>query len=417
MAEAKTKTSRRKVADTRPRRIGIGAAALKAALKDVLGAIETRNTLPILDHVRIEAGDGRMALVGTDLDLWVTRTLACEPGPDASGFVACVPAKPLATVLDRVEGGCELVLELIETKFEIRAGRARFTLHTLPAEDFPLPAPFTGERAFELTCTAATDALAAVDHAISTEETRYYLNGVLLQFEQGGPASSSAAVGEQGALLCVATDGHRLARRSIVPPAGAAGWPDVILPRKAVALLQKLLAAGAKTGDKEDPARVLVESTASGNLLRFDLPAADDGDVTLQAKAIDGTFPDWRRVVPADPPRSAQLDKALLASAVRRVSALASDKTRAVKCSFSSGKLELVSRCPDLGEAREELPAIYDGEEFELGFDATYLLDALAALPADQVTLRFGDDPVGPVRIGTDNDDHRLVQVLMPVRV
>ena len=403
--------------DTRRLATRVAAGALRSALKDVLGAIEGRNTIPILANVRIDASERSLVLTGTDLDMWIARTLAADPEGDWRGFATTLPAKPLERLLAELPAETPVTIaapcEAHPGRVLLTAGRSRFLLAPLPVDDMPEPAPFTGEAGFELPCSVLADALAAVSHAISTEETRYYLNGVYVH-----PHGAD----EANLLRFAATDGHRLARVQVPMIAGLGDLPVAIWSRKTVAMLAQLLGAAAKTGTAEDPAMVLVESNAAGTVLRFQLPAADGGEALLTAKAIDGTFPDYTRVIPFNPGRRVVVSRELLATAVRRAAALSSEKTRAVSLTFSAGKVATKVTSPDLGEASDEEPCLFEGDEATLGVNAPYLLQALAAFATDEVALGF-DDPVAPVlltAVGSGDkeiDRDRLVQVLMPMRV
>ena len=430
----------RKVADPRRPMTRVRAGALAAALKDVVGAVAARSMIPVLEFVRFEAGAGRIALMATDLDMWVSRDLASDDGgasqsreADSTAWLASIrpftvllPAKALAALVGQFDPDA-LVTVTAPTQSEpravIAAGRARFKLNCWPAEDFPLPVRGETGAGFELQCSVLGDLLASVEHAISSDETRYYLNGIYLH-----PESLD--------LRAAATDGHRMARVRIDGPEGAASFPPGIIGRRTVALLDKLLVAAIKgAGDGAAPV-VLIE--AEGELggfgqaarLRFVMPGAAEkngggGEIELVAKTIDGQFPDYARVIPSDPPGCALIGRAALIEAVKRVAVLTEDKTRAVKCQFEADKLTLTVAHSSLGEASEELACSHAGE-FTVGFDSKYLLDALQALgnhgACETVAFGLPSDAAGAVRIravdGVDqSESDRLVQVLMPVRV
>lgn len=404
--------------DPRIARTRIAAAALLGALKDVVGACAGRDTIPILGNVLIEAADGRLSLTATDLDLWVTRRLASDESGQADsaewkarsrGFTLTLPGKVLSLVLGEFDGDAMVTLAAptdAEPRAVLSAGRARFKLPCLPAAEFPLPPERDSELGFEMRASALGDALAAVEHAISQEETRYYLNGIFLHPEALD-------------LRFVASDGHRLARLAVDMPDGAASFPAVIVAKKSIALLGRLLAQAAKTGEH---AQVSLDAGGSppGALLRFAMDAPDGGGVELVAKAIDGTFPDYQRVIPADPPLRAVIDRAALAQAVKRVGLLAAAKSRIVKACFEEGLLRLSASSAELGEASEELPCDFGGgEPIAIGFDSAYWLDALRAAASERVVLEM-TDAQGPCRIvaqASDGSEPGLVQVLMPVRV
>ena len=414
--------------DPRIPRTRIKAGALLAAVKDVTGVVAGRSTIPILEFVWLSAIDGAIALCATDLDMWATRSLASDDAGQADSadwqrgcrnFTITLPGKALEALLGQIDSAAMVTLTAPhgdETRATIAAGRARFRLNCLPPEDFPLAPPAGLESTaagaqFEIAASALADLFASVEHAISTEETRYYLNGIYLH-------------PEGLALRAAATDGHRLARLSIDAPDGAASFAPTILPRGAVAVLDKLLAAAAKSSPD-----ALVTVRAEGTLgsagqaarLRFAMPAADDGEVELVTKSIDGSFPDYTRVIPDSPEVTVRIDRAGLIEAVKRVSVLAESKTRVVRCLLEPDKLTVSVVRPDLGDGQEELACDYDGAGLTLGLDSTYLLAALRALACDTVALGLSG-PAGPVRLrAVEGDDRseseRLVQVVMPSRV
>ena len=415
-----------RASDTRAQKTRVQAAVLRTALKDVNAIVEGRNTIPILECVRLSVLDQRITVTATDLDHWAVRDCASNDrdGTDSAtwlsgirGFDVCVPAKPLEAVLGQLDGDAMVTIEIdakASARVILRAGRAQFKLPTLPVEDFPLfdAWDIDGEFAFEMPCSQLADALAAVDHAISSEETRYYLNGVFVH-----PADLD--------LRFASTDGARLARWRIDGPMGSTIFPGVIVGRKTVAVLEKLLASAIKAtkDDQGEPACIQIEANEEGSRLRFALPAAGGGDVEIIAKAIDGQFPDYQRIIPSHPSYQATIERDVLAAAVKRVAVLASGKSRLVKFTFSDrgeGELTLSSSAPELGEAVEEVPCLYLGPDFEMGFDSKYLGEALGAIASDKVVLRFETEANGPVRIAGWEDEAEagaLLQVLMPVRV
>ena len=404
-------------ADMRLPALRANVGVLRHALGDVLGCISSNVTLPILSHVHLSCGGGSLALTGTDLDRWVTRSLSIEQDKDWQGFELALPAHALADILKAMDVASEISLvapHAEETRLEIKAGRSRFRIACLPVDDFPMPLPFESAHFFELPPAALGDAIANVAHAISHEETRYYLNGILLH-----------ALEQRDQLRLVATDGHRLARCALDLPEGAANLPMAIVPRRFVAQLARLLDAlaksgKAKSGEEHEIDPVLVEfDGGEAPRMRIAMQADDGGDLTLICKTIYGTFPDYSRVIPTAPPNQVVIEKAALERGVKLVAAIASEKTRAVRMAISANKVELRVISPDLGDAREELPASLAGEPAEIGFDADKLLQALSVLPSEQVELGFGD-VIGPVLLtapGPDVETDRLVQVVMPMRV
>ncbi|MBA3053632.1 MAG: DNA polymerase III subunit beta [Sphingomonadales bacterium] len=428
--------------DPRKAAVRVQAGVLHAALKDVTGVVAGRNTVPILDHVLFAAGDGRITLTATDLDIWVTRDLASNDrdGPDGAEwvksirpFVLTLPAKALLAVIGELDSEAMVTIAAPglrlspgsgpqgepggDNRAAISAGRARFRLHSLAPDDFPQPPPMAVAAGFELPCTVLGDAFAAVEHAISTEETRYYLNGIYLHPFQAGEGAPMD-------LRMAATDGARLGRVLLDLPDGAASFPAVILARLTVAVLDKLMLAAIKGAPEDaEPPRILIEaaSEAPGARVRFALPAGDGGTVEVIAKTIDGSFPDYARVIPADPPLRAVVDRAALLAALRRVAVLGAAKSRVVRAKFAAEQLTLTVSTLELGEACEELPCAWAGEPLTVGLDSKYWREALLALDGDEVALglTYAGAPVRMRGVGRDDgsESDRLVQVVMPARV
>lgn len=424
--------------DPRIQRTRVRAGTLADAVKDVLGAAAGKDTIPILGHVLISASQGTIELTATDLDQWACRSLAsADPGePDSAewqrgsrGFSVTVPAKVLAAVLGEIAADAMVTLiaptsgpcaaapgpgsaSADETRLVLKAGRSRFKLPCLPAADFPLPPETPSVAEFEIRAGALADHFARVEHAISSEETRYYLNGVFVHPVQ--------AQGEALTLRFAATDGHRLARLAIDSPEGSASWPPMIIARQTVALLDKLLAGAAKS-DVDAMVSVAAAGLEAGSRISFAMPAADGGTVTLVAKTIDGTFPDYGRVIPVAVEAQATIERAPLAAALKRVGVLTAKSSRIVRCAFTEGKLTLTGSSPELGEAAEELPCDLEGEDLTVGFDHQYLRAALLACASDHVVLGLSG-PSGPCRIeavthAEDEAGPALVQVVMPSRI
>ncbi|WP_225899742.1 DNA polymerase III subunit beta [Croceicoccus gelatinilyticus] len=426
------------VRDTRRRAVRVRAGSLRAALKDVLGAVAGRSELPILDHVVMTAGDGAISLESTDLDMWIRRELASDDRDGAGsadwvksirGFSVAVPAKPLDKILAGVDADAMATIA-VETdegapddltdgyggQVTVSAGRARFRLACLPPAEFPRAAKAAWELEFDMDAGGLADVLARVSHAVSSEETRYYLNGVLWHVWQED--------GHGAELRFAATDGNRLARLGMDVPEGAMALAPTIVHRRTVALLEKLLPQAVKAAAKDAPAAVSIarDGSETGGLMRFAMDAADGGAIEIVAKSIDGTFPDYARVIPASTVREATLPRGALSEAARRISALSEEKSRALKLALSADAVTLRAAVPGLGSAEEALACRYEGEGFEIGFNVDYLRTALGAIAADDVVVGFVQDSVGPVTVrasGGDDDDSssRLLQVLMPMRV
>jgi DNA polymerase-3 subunit beta len=371
-------------------KVTVERSELLKSLGHVHRVVERRNTIPILANVLLRADRSKLSLKATDLDIEVTDTIAAEVGPGGS---TTVPAHMLFDIVRKLPEGAQIIIESSGDRaaLAIRAGRSRFTLQTLPESDFPDLAP--GEMTHKFTVKAA-DLKRLIDKtqfAISTEETRYYLNGIYLHVAGSGKAQT---------LRAVATDGHRLAQVEFELPSGAAGMPGIIVPRKTVSEVQRLL--------EDNEAEVLIELSAGK--IRFTI-----GEVVLTSKLIDGTFPDYARVIPANNDKELVVDKKEFEAAVDRVSTVSSERGRAVKLSITGGKLLLSVTNPDSGSANEELEVEYEADPLDIGFNSRYLLDIAAQIESEAAVLKLAD-PGSPTLI-QDKEPHGALYVLMPMRV
>jgi len=368
----------------------IERAVLLRSLGHVQSVVERRNTIPILSNVLIEAAaGGGLRLMATDLDLQIVETV--DAAVDQPGAIT-VSAHTLFDIARKLPEGSQVVLTASDGKVQIVAGRARFNLQTLPRDDFPVIAEGELPHRFSLPATTLKTIIDRTRFAISTEETRYYLNGIFLHVAEDGAAGP--------VLKAAATDGHRLARVTVPQPDGAAGMPDVIVPRKCVAELRKLL-------DEVDGS---VELSLSQTKIRFDFGAA-----ILTSKLIDGTFPDYSRVIPTANDKLLKLDPRSFMQGVDRVATIASDKTRAVKMALDRDKVTLSVTSPENGTASEEVPGDYAAPGFEIGFNARYLMDILGQIEGDLVEVHLAD--AGAPTLIRENDDSQALYVLMPMRV
>ncbi|HVJ00525.1 MAG TPA: DNA polymerase III subunit beta [Sphingomonas sp.] len=366
----------------------IERAILLKGLSHVQSVVERRNTIPILSNVLIEAkGDGTLRLMATDLDLQIDESVAAAV--DQAGATT-VSAHTLFDIARKLPEGAQVELSAAEGRMSIVAGRARFSLATLPRDDFPVIAEGELPTTFELPAETLKQIIDKARFAISTEETRYYLNGIFLHVSDD----------PQPVLKAAATDGHRLARVTVPRPDGAEGMPDVIIPRKCVGELRKLL-------DEIDGS---VGVSLSNTKIRFDL-----GQAVLTSKLIDGTFPDYSRVIPTGNDKILKIDPRSFEEGVDRVSTIATEKTRAVKMALDKDKITLSVTSPENGTAAEEVPGDYTSLPFEIGFNSRYLLDILGQLEGDLVEVHLAD-AAAPTLI-RENDKAPALYVLMPMRV
>ena len=371
-------------------RISVERSALLKATSRAQGVVERRTTIPILSNVLIEAEGGAVSLRATDLDI---ELVEAAPAMVEQAGVTTVPAHTLHEIVRKLPDGAQLTLaeDPGAGRLMVSAGRSRFTLPTLPREDFPAMA----SSEYDVTYSAPVPALRRLfeksSFAISTEETRYYLNGVYLHIAEVEGAKR---------LRAVATDGHRLACVDAEAPAGAERAPDVIVPRKTVGELRKLL--------EDDEAEV--EVSVSATKIRFRV-----GEVTLTSKVIDGSFPDYTRVIPYQNDRRMEVDAADFAKAVDRVATVSAERSRAVKLGLGPDSLTLSVNSPDSGSASDELTVAYGDEPLEIGFNAKYLLEIAGQIDRENAVFMFADS--GAPTMVREGDDQSALYVVMPMRV
>lgn len=369
-------------------RVTIERSAFLRALTHVQSVVERRNTIPILSNVLLQAGDGHLKLTATDLDIEIVESVPAEV---ARSGAATVPAHMLYDIVRKLPDGAQLELEQAGDgqRVAIFAGRSRFALQALPHEDFPDLAAGDFPHNFAISAADLRGLIEKTRFAISTEETRYYLNGIYFHDVAAGSL-----------LRAVATDGHRLAQAQIARPDGAKGMPGVIVPRKTVLEVVKLF-------EGIDGA---VEVSLSAAKIRF---AA--GDLVLTSKLIDGTFPDYERVIPRNNDKKLELDTKAFAAAVDRVSTISQEKGRAVKLAIGGNKVLLTVNNPDSGSAEEEVACSYDADPIDIGFNSRYLLDVAGQMKSDGLELQLAD--AGSPTIVRDPTDGQALYVLMPMRV
>ncbi|MEO7504060.1 MAG: DNA polymerase III subunit beta [Sphingomicrobium sp.] len=363
----------------------IERATLLKSLGHVQSVVERRNTIPILSNVMIDAqGDGSIRLMATDLDLQVDESV---PAQVSQPGATTVSAHTFFDIVRKLPEGSQVELSAADGKMQVVAGRARFNLSTLPRDDFPVIAEGELPTRFELPAATLRQIIDKTRFAISSEETRYYLMGIFLH------------VADEK-MKAAATDGHRLARVTVDKPDGADAMPDIIIPKKCVAELRKLL----------DELEGTVEVSLSPTKIRFGL-----GSAVLTSKLIDGTFPDYNRVIPTGNDKLLKLDPKSFMAGVDRVATIASEKTRAVKMAVDRDKVTLSVTSPENGLAVEEIAADYGSDSLEIGFNARYLMDILAQIEGDSVEVHLAD-AAAPTLL-RENDKSSALYVLMPMRV
>jgi DNA polymerase-3 subunit beta len=360
------------------------------------GIVERKNTIPILGNVLMEAKDDEVRFLATDLEVGLRSK--CSASVAKSGSLT-LPAKKFYEIVRSLP---ETDIRIAEDKGGVKVAADRFDsrMQTLPREDFPtLPesgAPGAASPRAMVSRAALKEMVAKTSFAITGEDTRYFLNGALF-------------VLKPGTMSLVATDGHRLAlvtvqRDGVDPAAGAEGADEVkaILPRKTLAELSRLL----QEGDDD------IQYERGENHLFFDV-----GGRLLISRMIDGQFPAYERVIPKGNDKKIEFERDRLASAVRRVALLSNERSRAVKFQVESGRVDITSSSPDVGEARETLPVEYGGPAMQICFNAQYVLEFLTAVTTDVVSLELKDEVSQAVMrpVGAETSDYTYV--IMPMRV
>jgi DNA polymerase-3 subunit beta len=371
-------------------KLTIERAALLKALNHVQSVVERRNTIPILSNVKIEGKNGGLGLNATDMDLDVVESIVAEVSRAGATTTA---AHTLYEIVRKLPDGSQIELEQAggDGTLTLRSGRSKFALASLPIEDFPVLSGGTLPHSFSLAAEELRGLIDRTRFAISSEETRYYLNGIYLH------AADTDGV---AVLRAVATDGHRLARVEVPLPDSAAGMPGIIVPRKTVGEIRKLL----------DETEAEVTVSLSETKIRF----AFEGAV-LTSKLIDGTFPDYQRVIPAGNDKILEVRRKDFAEAVDRVSAISTEKSRAIKLALAKGVLTLSASSPESGSAVEEIEVSYDSAPMEIGFNSRYLLDIMGQIEGDAARFVMAD-AASPTLVREVVDGSALY-VLMPMRV
>ncbi|MBZ9888094.1 DNA polymerase III subunit beta [Mesorhizobium sp. BR1-1-3] len=353
-------------------KLTIPRADLARLLAATTRVVESRNNFPILSCVKLVADGGKLTATATDLDIEITSTVTVEAEEDGA---ICVSAKLLDDIVKKLPPIQDVTLTAADNTLTVKAGRYTSRLQTLPADDFPAWSVDGFTKHFDIDLAAL---FAPTAFAISTEETRYYLNGVYI-------------VGTAKTLTAVATDGHRLARHTV---AGVGKFDGVIVPRKMVGIVPK----GA------------VSVSLSSAKIRVTA-----GETIITSKLIDGTFPDYQRVIPTGNDKIAVFDAATMSKAADRVAIVSSERARAVKLNFAADLATLVVNNPDSGSATEEIAVSYDGDPIEIGFDSSYLTELIGQFPAGDISLALADG--GSPALFTSDKAEGLLAVLMPRRV
>jgi DNA polymerase III subunit beta len=371
-------------------KLTIERAALLKALSHVQSVVERRTTIPILSNVLLQAGSGKLALSATDMDLEIVESVPARIDGDGR---TTAPAHTLYDIVRKLREGAQVELETVGERNEmvLRSGRSTFTLSCLPPEDYPVMTGSDLPHRFTLTAKELRTLIDRTRFAISTEETRYYLNGIYLHATKADNVPM---------LRSVATDGHRLARYEMTAPEGAASLPGVIVPRKTVLEMRKLV----EEGDDE------VQIALSDTKIRCTI-----GEAALTSKLIDGTFPDYDRVIPTGNDKMLEVPCKEFAEAVDRVSTISTERSRAVKLAIDKGSLIVSATSPENGTAIEEVEVRYQATPLEIGFNSRYLLDITEQIEGEAALFAMAD--AASPTVVRDSADASALYVLMPMRV
>lgn len=362
----------------------IARDALLKPLQAVSGIVERRHTLPILANVLLEQRDGRLYVTATDLEMQITATSELD-GKD--GQEVTVGARKLQDLLRALPDDSTLNIDAASNKMTVKAGRSRFNLQTLPAADYPRIRLGTEQlQTLSLPQKDLRSLIKLAEFAMAQQDIRYYLNGMLL-------------VVDSGTLQAVATDGHRLSWASIAV-AGEYSRQEVILPRKTVLELGKLLE------DNDNP----VTLDILGNQVRFRF-----ANIELVSKVVDGKFPDFNRVIPVGHGKEVELDRVEMLAALDRAAILSNEKFRGVRVVLETNLLKIICTNSEQEEAEEELEVAYQGDALDIGFNITYLLDALRNLTVERIRFAFGDANSSALVTMPGRDDYKYV--VMPMRI
>lgn len=353
-------------------------------LQSVIGVVERRQTLPVLSNVLLSLEDGKLSLTATDLEVELRAEV--ELDSEETGSVT-VPARKLMDIVRNLPEDSRVTIAREAERVSVKAGRSRFTLTTLPPDDFPTVDAVEASHRVSLPQAQLRWLIEKSHFAMALQDVRYYLNGLLLELDPQR-------------LRAVATDGHRLAMSELVPTLDIEAPTQVIVPRKGVQEMLRLL----------DNSESEVELVLGAGHVQLSLP-----DIRFTSKLIDGRFPDYQRVIPAEDGPCAVIDRETLRKALVRASILSNEKYRGVRFGFDADQLQIQSNNPEQEEAVEEVPAAFDGESVEIGFNASYMMDALAAIDDATVHIYVRDGSSSALVLGEKSRDARYV--VMPMRL
>ena len=357
---------------------------LLGPLLQVIGAVERRQTLPILGNVLLKSTSGDITVTATDLEIEMVSSVPAEESED---FQTTIPARKLLDICKALPEGSTINFNIDENRVSLNSARSRFTLASLPARDFPGLDEIEEQLAFSIPQSQFKSLFDKTSFAMAQQDVRYYLNGILLELSAGK-------------IKLVATDGHRLALSEVELDTGVEDDRQLIIPRKAVLELARLLDAS------DSPAKCVL----SQNHLRVEA-----GDLVFTTKLIDGKFPDYQRVIPVDGNKTMEVDRETLKQSMSRIAILSNEKYRGIRLTLSNGNLSIQANNPDQEEAEEELQVDYDEADMEIGFNVTYLIDVLNVLNSEKVQIRLKDSNSSAIM--SDSKDSSSLYVVMPMRL
>lgn len=367
--------------------IYINRETLLGPLQLISGVVERRQALPILANVLVRMENGRLQFTATDMEVELSAALDGIKGEDGE---ITIPARKFIDIVKALQNDADIQLMTADSQVKIKSGRSRFSLGTLPASDFPQADPVPAVRAIRLKASELKRLITKTQFAMAQQDVRYYLNGLLLETE-----------GTR--VRAVATDGHRLA---VCEAAGSDDAGDdnyqIIVPRKAIQELVRML------GDSQETIELTVGKLAL---------QAQVGSIRLTSKLVDGRFPDYTRVIPdeAVSVNKALADRELLRQGLQRAAILSNEKYRAVRLGLGKGLLTIMAHNPEQEQAEEEIEVEYDGEELEIGFNVTYLIDALNAIGTETVEIALSDSNSSSLLRAPEETDCQYV--IMPMRL
>jgi len=355
-----------------------------APLQNIIGAVERRQTLPILGNVLLKSDSGKLSLTATDLEIEMVATVETI---SASDFQTTLPARKLLDICKALPDGADIEFNIEETQVKLISGRSRFSLSSLPAKDFPTLDDIDEQQSFGIPQVRFKSLLENTSFAMAQQDVRYYLNGILMEISSDQ-------------IKLVATDGHRLAMSEYKLEVDIGESRQIIIPRKAVLELSRLL----ETSDS--PAKVIL----SQNHIRLEMDT-----LVFTSKLIDGKFPDYNRVIPVDGNKTMVVNRESLKRAMSRIAILSNEKYRGIRLTLTPGNLSIQANNPDQEEAEEELSVNYDESEIEIGFNVTYLIDVLNVLDSEDVHIKLKD--TNSSCIISDSEASDSLYVVMPMRL